>query len=607
MAATNGQHRSSLKRLRAERDRLKLRLEIREARQRQQSAQRLRESFEGDWLDSYVNLLGELRGPGPFLFGPSTLQDRRTGRDWPLFANEVQLAIYRQPARILTQTNSYAIGLLTGLTSYIIGTGYTYRLAAKKGKTVSDGELADGQAFLDEFMKRERWWQLERELFWRKRRDGEFFLWINHKDGRPWARTIEPEQVMPPYSGGAANTDFTQEESPEAWSFGLLSSLEDTQSIRALWFRNFVHPSGHRVPFEQIVHGKANVDRVIKRGFTDFSFDLFDALQVSAKLRRNLGLGAAVRAALAGIRQHDTTSSDDAQAFQSSFVDNTTTDPITGRNVQHARIEPGSFADMPKGVTFVDPPSSPDTTAQVEILQACLRGATTRYNAPDWLASAAAADNTFAGALTAESPFIKFVEAEQKEHQELYQSVAEKVLSIGCETDQLPRDLLKRCEVTVKAPSAQARNTLQQAQENDVKLQSQVMSPQQWCEEDGRDYEETMTEIEEHATRMASIPQPGQPQPGQPQPPPGGDLGGGAEPPPDLSGGAGEHQDLTEPHPPGSGVLESRLLESDHADIDGMVEEVKGWFAAAAEATGEDAPELDEGAIRAKLEEALHA
>lgn len=566
MAETSANGRQpSLKRLRAQRDRLQLRLQIREARQRADSARRLRESFEFDWLDNYINLLGELRGPGPFFFGPSTLQDRRVGRDWPIFANEVQLAIYRQPARILCTTNAYAIGLLNGLTSYVIGSGCTHRIVPKKGKTVSEGELSDAQEFLDAFHRRERWWSMERELFGRKRRDGEYFLWVNHRDGVPWARTIEPEQVMPPYSGGSAQAmdQIGPDESPEAWSFGLLSSLEDTQSIRALWFRNFVHPDGHLVPFSQIVHGKANVDRVIKRGFTDFSFSLFDSLQVSDKLRRNLGIGAAVRAALAGIRQHETTSSDDANTFQQSFVDNTTTDPITGRPVGHAKLEPGSFADMPKGVTFVDPPSSPDTSAQVEILQACLRGATTRYNAPDWLASAAAADNTFAGALTAESPFIKFVDVQQKESTEEYAEVDRKVLRIGCETGQLPHDLLERVDVKVEAPNPQARNTLQQAQENDTKLQSGVMSVQQWCEEDGRDYAETMREIEEHAKRVANIPQPG-----QPQQPPGGE-GGGDNPldVPDLSGGAGEHQDLTEPHPPGSGVLESaepmtRLLES---------------------------------------------
>ena len=494
-------------------------------------------------------MLGELGSAnGPIFFGPSTLQDRRVGRDWPIFANEVQLAIYRQPARILTQTNPYAIGLLTGLTSYVVGTGYTHRLVPKKGKTVSDGELSDAQDFLDAFHRRERLVATGARVVLAAAAGWRVFPLGLPQRRCAVVRTIEPEQVMPPYSGGSTDmAALNQGETPEAWSFGLLSGLEDTQAIQALWFRNFVHPQGHRVPWEQIVHGKANVDRIIKRGFTDFSFDLYDALQIAGKLRKNMGIGAAIRAALAGIREHDTTSADDAQTFVDQSAE-TTYNGVTGQSSRHSKIEPGSFADMPKGVKFVQPPSSPDTMAQVEILQACLRGATTRYNAPDWLASAAAADNTFAGALTAESPFIKFVESEQKEHSELYADVDRKVLQIGCDYDRLPRDLLQRLDVIAKPPNPQARNTLQQAQENDLKLQAQVMSPQQWCEEDGRDYEETIREIREHHEATKDL------QPVEEPATPGGK-------PKDRSGGAGERREPTVPHPPGS-ASGSRLIST---------------------------------------------
>ena len=62
----------------------------------------------------------------------ATASDRRHGRNFPLFQTESELAILRMRSRIQAQTNAYAIGLVDGLTGYVIGGGYTYEAVARK-------------------------------------------------------------------------------------------------------------------------------------------------------------------------------------------------------------------------------------------------------------------------------------------------------------------------------------------------------------------------------------------------------------------------------------------------------------------------------------------
>ena len=124
-----------------------------------------------DWVQPYSDLLDRLRNGEPEIAGPTAVWNRRYGRNYPLFQSEQELNLLRAPARILCATNSYAIGLLEGLTSYVIGSGYTYRVTPTD-PSVPPGLVEAGQDILDEFADRTEWFGgelpgLEEELFWR--------------------------------------------------------------------------------------------------------------------------------------------------------------------------------------------------------------------------------------------------------------------------------------------------------------------------------------------------------------------------------------------------------------------------------------------------------
>jgi hypothetical protein len=94
----------------------------------------LTESISLDWVQPYAEMLDRYRWNGdPVFSGPAQYWNRQYGRDWPIYQTEQELALFRAPARILLATNDDAIGLVNGLRSYIVGTGFTYRWAPNKG------------------------------------------------------------------------------------------------------------------------------------------------------------------------------------------------------------------------------------------------------------------------------------------------------------------------------------------------------------------------------------------------------------------------------------------------------------------------------------------
>src|SRR5581483_3975379 len=170
------------------------------------------------------------------------------------------------------------------------------------------------QAIVEEFCEINAWSEWEQELFWRSREDGEYFLRYYPDDELQCltVRSVEPEQVSTTGIPGGANNE---------WSFGILTDPDDVQEIYAYNVLYLAEPADHHndvreeVPAEEMQHYKINVKRLIKRGLSDFSFSTYDALSSAERLRNNLAEGAAVQAALAFIRQHETATQAQIQNF----------------------------------------------------------------------------------------------------------------------------------------------------------------------------------------------------------------------------------------------------------------------------------------------------
>lgn len=479
-----------------------------------------------DWVGAYQGALLRDYPDRVSVSSISTVNDRRAGRNFPFYLNENDLAVYRAPARILCGSNNYAMGLVRGLTGYIIGVGFTYRWQTKgivRGTRQARDDAKNPlvkrmQEIWDEFAVREGWNELETELYWRDRQDGESFLThgIDPNSGRAWVRTVEPEQVYIPTMVDPAilaHYGVPMAKAIDAWTFGILSDPEDVQTRHGYAIHNLLNPAEY--DFEEsafVVHAKTWPRmRSIKRGMTDFSFDSLDAFNAAQKLRRNMTVGAAVQSAMAGIRQHKEASAAQVAAFQAQQAQATRTK--NGRQVNYATLEPGSIIEMDGQSEFVHPPGSENANAHIEILQACLRGASIKYNAPEWLGSGQHDTSSFASSLTAESPFIKTGIMEQMYYASRRQRTANLVRQFAVEQRLIDPCATDELECKIEPPRIQVRNPEEQARVDQIYAQLGVKSPQQVAMEQGWDYDEQIANIKEHGK---NTPQGGTDLPGSP-------------------------------------------------------------------------------------------
>ena len=478
------------------------RLEIVEGRR-----DRLTESMAVDWVSPYLDLLDRYRHD-PAFSGPATYWQRRKGRNYPIFQSEQELALLRAPARVLCSISSYAIGMLEGLTSYVIGSGYTYRAAKRKLERSSETSaaidtLADAcQAVIDEFLERSEWYGgerpgLEEELFWRSCEDGEFILCHYNIDGLTDVRTAEPEQLTCP-PGESAIGDY---------SFGVLTPHDDVQKPLGYYLQwGDTHVDGEEYGPDEITHFRRNVKRSIKRGLTDFSFDTLDALELAGRLRTNLGDAAAQQASIVGVRQHSAGTEAEISAFVDADKDFDERDPLTGNQVPTKRMRRGGWEDMPEGMLYVAGPIAQSQPIHLQVLQGLLRSAGVRWNAPEWLPSADASGSNYAQSLTAESPFVKTVGRRQRAYKSAFTRTMWVVLTNAANAGLIHaagrtwtiEEIRREVDILTEPPSPETRNKLGEAQQAAIEIPLGVDSRQRYAQSQGRDWDQIQADNEQY-------------------------------------------------------------------------------------------------------------
>lgn len=465
----------------------------------------------------------------------STINDRRYGKDFPIYQTEVDLQVMRFASRLLLATNGYAIGMLEGITSYVIADGFTQEVKERQGhQDEVDPALLDKlNEVLDNFRDENDWHGgeqpgLEEEIFQRGEEDGETGLCLYEDDaGCCYVNTIEPEQITAAGHGG------------QEWLFGILvdsnSQRPTHYNIRGMQ----TDEAGEVYEAAQIVHYKTNVKRQMKRGIPSFSFGVADTLRLADNLRGQMGRGAGKQAGIAGVRQWDNATATQVQGFKAAFEAYGQTD-LQGRPAPRGGPTDVAFEDIPKGMQWVNPPNATNAPAHVQILQACLRGATARWNAPEWIGSGDAGNNGFAGALVVDAPFTKRVIRVQRRQEAIQKRIFTWALNCRCERQGMitavrqdgtvvskPWAELKRLvEVVVTAPSVEVRNKLEEAQANQIRVQGGWKSLQTVQAEESLDSEREFTNIDDRREQTATMP--GMPMPGDPnglQPSPGGNSG----------------------------------------------------------------------------------
>jgi hypothetical protein len=463
-------------------------------------------NFIWDWVSGYQDLIDRLRAPeGLLLTAISIAADRQYGSYWPFFRTWNDLALIRGASRIAYQTGCLARGALNSVASYIIGAGFVYRAAVKKGED-APGLAERCQDILDENGKRNLWPLREFACPIRDSRDGEWYQRsFGRDDGMTDWRWIEPEQLIQP-------ADSTLKE----WSFGKKNPLEpyDVETIlayNACYDGN--NTLGEEVAAEEVIGHTWNVDSTVKRGLPDLAYDCYDFLKTVSRLLDNMATGAAVQASFAYVRQWESPVTPDvAGDFVSSDADYTETNPWTGSTENVRRHKGGAVEDIPKGMNFVNGPTGEGGPNWVAIEQAVLSAVAIAWSAPKWLLSNDT-DLNYASSLTAESPFVKRCEHVQSVHYEpLFVRAKWIELRNYCEAHggimangrkYTFQEVQKKIEIQCEPPGVQVRDRGDEAQANAIRVQGGWKSRQTIAQEEGLDWEIERANIEEYNQTMA--------------------------------------------------------------------------------------------------------
>lgn len=514
------------------------------------SERTMTEAAWGDLIDPLEYLRDE-PGYGP-LYGrtsPTTVSqadDRKDGRNRPIFETEWELMAITGAARMLHAAFPTAKTALSNLTSFVLGEGFVTKTSEKPG---CPGGLAGAvQSVVDEFYRINRWQAdhgKEEELFLRSHRDGEAICALKPVDGgRARLQFREPAHLTEP--------DLPQELEdwlgccePSSWSFGVHAREGDPEDVFGYYFQATPNPGDFDyVPAARVLHVKRNVDSGVKRGLSDF-YAVQSHLTNIGKLERNVALGAAILSAIIGIRQHPsgTTKSQASDLIGSlAYRSRVVSQPAGSKTMKTFKAEPGSLLDMPHGMEYKQSPLANQGVgaAFVTIEQALLRTVGTNWQMPEYMISGDASNANYSSTLIAESPFVKFCKRTQRNHKANTLELLWKVLRIACEAGRFNRwgvyeleDLQNLVAIILQSPIVEARDRPAETNRRKILHDSGVLSLQTWAEEEGYDHgEEGKRGAEPHALGALGLQVGGEPAAqgqGQPvQDAPGGMAGADA-------------------------------------------------------------------------------
>lgn len=433
-------------------------------------------------------------------FAPASwMGDRRGGANWPIFRTELELNVIRGQARLVVDMVSQAKGPLDTLTDYVIGTGLSYSFAGARKVKLPPALLRELQATWDEFYDRVNYWELERELFVRLRRDGERFIRLHDGGGRAEVRVIDPEQVTE--SGHGWDHALLGEQDRQGWTFGIHTDRDDVCQVygyNVIW-DTLGDPE--YVNSHEMIHTKVNVDRNVKRGLSDF-YPINDNLEGTRKLLKNTREGAAIQAAIAFIRQFPPGT---AQGSVQSIVSQKTDFPVprlsatdVNRTAQTQKFDTGTILNIPAGMQYLAGPMGSNNAPNYNlVIQAALRAVGVRWAMPEAIISGDASNANYASALVAEGPFAKRVESLQQQEAHTHRLVAWHVLRSACLWGRFERfgitswgQFRRLVDVTVNSSQVATRDRNQETQRRQTLNGAGILSKRTWAAQEDLDYDD---------------------------------------------------------------------------------------------------------------------
>lgn len=448
-------------------------------------ARQLSESFLVQW-NQYANPWERFYDGSQMIYPAFSgrFDYRRKGQAW---LNEGNLDLIRAAARYAYDTNSIANGIVRGLLTFVIKSGFRYTIQPAKGRTAPQDLIYKAQRLLDRFQQKNKWKMRERDLFIRSRRDGEcairFFM---QDDGVPVVRIVEPECIRNPTG-------------EQDWAFGIRTAPGDAEFIEE-YAITYNGADFDYVDAKDIHHIKLNVDFGIKRGLSDF-FCVAEMLDRAKSLLNVEAQSETVRSAIAYVRQHQQADAQAIRTIQASKQDYLT--PVssygqgggTTKQVPTHRVVPGTVEDIPQSLEMLPPPQH-QSQSGLDILERMLWSIGQKWQMPSWMITGDAASGSYASALTSESPFSRCCEAEQSIYQEEFDAIMTRVLELAVEHGDLPEEALTDLDVQVITPSVVTRQLKDQSERNKLLHDAGILSGRTWAALEDLEYDKEIMNLE---------------------------------------------------------------------------------------------------------------
>ncbi len=500
---------------------------------------------------------------------PADRADDRTHAALP-YLTEEEWRLHLSLVREMAQRNHLLIGFRDHVKAFIGPVSVQFVLRGKApGSTASGPVDADGDGYTDvdplvhavqeawdEFCEVNDWGQgetdREEECIGRSILEGEATLEF-FRGGRgevPVCRHVEPELIRTP-------TEVPREfdwASLEDWKWGALTKPHDAETVPAIYVADPNRDGGRVVPANRFVRTKGNVDRVVKRGMSDF-LPVAELVRKVAGLLENMGHVARLQAAIAWWEEYANTTEDilrrhiqterDYQGIRLGGMGQ----GANARAVDVKNYDPGSIIRTEAGRNVqVGPTSQPNGFVQVE--QAIMRSISFRFGLPSSFSGEA---DSFASSLVSGSPFVRIIEGRQKKQQGFTRSVIERVILLCEESGRLPQGTWRRVKPVLTSKPVVIADEEKKARTFLALLDKGVADPYKWISSQGDDPKVLLANLASHKKKLAEMG-------GLPAPTPAPGVGP-KDPTPTPPGSAGG--DGTSPNKP-AGIFGEAITEGAH-------------------------------------------
>lgn len=409
----------------------------------------------------------------------------------------------RNSARIIGEKNPNGIALVERLMDYNVGRGSTTEVHSVIEDEEPPKRLTKKiRKFLKDFRKTNKWRDKQREMVKRLNTDGEFFLrFFPHPDGIVRVRFVEPSEVRPP----AGQSD----DGP--WSYGVYTPTFDVEEPVGYNLHDFRTGTDEYVDAIFVIHVKVNCLSTQKRGIPSL-YACEDELTGAVKLRYATREGEKLRNAIAYFRVHEAATKEEVSAAmhdenEAVTLVNQDRAGRPSRTVAYEETDVGGVVDIPATMKPEPPPTSANASTGESSVRQALEAVAGRAGVPYWVVSGDPNATNFAVSLTAESPFVKSLEATQEIIAEAIDDAETKALEIAAEQELFPYDVMEQIDLLVSLPSPVMRNRLEETTRRKILRDNNVMSETTWSVEEGLDpLKQRQQIVEERADAIGYIP-----------------------------------------------------------------------------------------------------